>query len=152
LRPARIPSGAQGMHRFIWDYRYSDPLAVSHGYPISAVAHDTPRAPRGILALPGVYTVKLTFDGHVHSQTFQLRMDPRVRISRDQLRAQFNLASRVVSLMQRSYLRAKSKHEYATLNDRLAELLDVIESADTTPTPQTIGAVAAIEHEVLRSP
>jgi photosystem II stability/assembly factor-like uncharacterized protein len=152
LRPARIPSGAQGMHRFIWDYRYNDPLAVSHDYPISAVAHDTPRVPQGVLALPGVYTVKLAFDGRDYSQSFRLRMDPRVQISREQLRAQFNLASRVVAMMQRSYLLAKAKHEYATLNDRLAALLDVIESADSGPTPQAIGAVTAIEHQLLRSP
>ncbi len=30
---------------------------------MTAVYHDTPREPRGVIALPGQYTVKLTVDG-----------------------------------------------------------------------------------------
>ncbi len=148
VRPTRIPSGAAGMHRFVWDYRYADPPANSHDYPISAIEHDTPRIPQGVLALPGTYTVKLRVGNHTYAQTLALHMDPRVAISRRTLRAQFDLASRIVALMQRTYAHAKSNPRYAALNARLASLLDVVEGADAAPTAQTAAAVDAVEREL----
>ena len=148
VRPTRIPSGAAGMHRFVWDYRYPDPPAGSHDYPISAIEHDTPRIPQGVLALPGSYTVKLRVGNRTYARSLALHMDPRVGISQRALRAQFDLASRIVALMQRTYARTKSNPRYAALNDRLASLLEVVEGADTAPTPQTAAAVDAVEREL----
>ncbi len=145
VRATRIPSGTAGMHRFVWDYRYADPQAASHDYPISAIEHDTPRIPQGVLALPGLYTVKLTVAGQTRTQTFRLHMDPRVQISPSALHAQFDLASRIVALMERTYAHGKSNKHYAAINDRLASLLDVVEGADAAPTPQTAAAVNAVE-------
>jgi predicted methyltransferase len=138
------------MHRFVWDYRYADPLAATYDYPISAIEHDTPRVPQGVLVLPGRYTVKLTAGGHTFTQHFMVHMDPRVNISNQALRAQFNLATRIVSLMNRSYTRAKNPR-YAALNDRLSALLEAVEGADAAPTPQAAAEVDAIERE-LRKP
>ncbi len=148
VRPSRIPNAQAGMHRFIWDYRYADPRAVSYDYPISAIVHDTPRVPQGVLAMPGVYTVKLTADGHTYTQRFELRMDPRAGISRAGLRQQFELASRIVALMNRTARSAASNKLDARRNGQLAGLLDVVEGADAVPTPQVAGAVDAIEHEL----
>jgi photosystem II stability/assembly factor-like uncharacterized protein len=148
VRATRIPSADAGMHRFLWDYRYPDPQALSHDYPISAIEHGTPRVPQGVLALPGRYTVRLTAGGQTYSQSFDLRMDPRVSISHGALRAQFDLASRIVALMQRTAAQGKSNRRYAALNGRLASLLDVVEGADAAPTPQSAAAVDAIEREL----
>jgi hypothetical protein len=76
-------------------------------------------------------------------------MDPRVNISRQALQSQFALATRIVSLMNRSYAQVK-KARYAQLNDRLAALLDVVEGADAAPTPQVTAEVDAIERELRK--
>jgi len=55
--------------------------SLGHGFPISAIVHDTPLEPLGALALPGSYTVKLTADGKSYAQPLILAMDPRVKSS-----------------------------------------------------------------------
>ncbi len=120
VAPARIPSAASGMHRFVWNYRYADPLAIAYDYPISAIVHDTPRVPQGVLARPGTYHVTLTVDGRHFTQSFALRMDPRVPIARAGLQAQFEVASRIVSLMNAAYAR-KANARYARLNMQLSQ-------------------------------
>ena len=147
VRPSRNPGSTAGMHRFVWDYRYADPLAASHDYPISAIMHDTPRVPQGVLALPGRYTVRLTAGGRTYVQSFVLHMDPRVPISHAALKAQFELASRIVSLMNRSYTRVKMPR-YSAMNDRLAQLLDVVDGADAAPTPQVRAEVTRLEAQL----
>ena len=148
VRPSRIPQASAGLHRFIWDYRYTAPRAVSYGYPISAIVHDTPRVPQGVLAMPGTYTVKLTVNGRTESQTVRIRMDPRVTIGTAALQAQFALASRIAGLMNRSFAGSKSNKRLARANGELAGLLDVVESADAPPTTSAIAAVNAIEREI----
>ncbi|HEV3153908.1 MAG TPA: hypothetical protein VGZ02_08905 [Candidatus Baltobacteraceae bacterium] len=147
VAPAQIPSTAAGMHRIVWNYRYPDPDAVTHDYPISAIYEDTPRIPQGVLAVPGTYTVRMTVDGHTSSRTFTLRMDPRIALTAAQLREQFNLASRIVSLMHRTYL-LRSNEQMAALNDQLAQMLDVVEGSDAAPTVQARTAIDAIERTI----
>ena len=67
-----------GMHRVVWDLRASAPAATHDEYPIAAVPHRTPLTPEGPLVLPGVYTVRLTVDGHSQSQPLTVKLDPRV--------------------------------------------------------------------------
>src|SRR4029079_9579688 len=57
-RPPRTLPASKGMHRFVWDLRSTSPGAVRRDFPISAVVHDTPLEPLGVLAVPGTYTVK----------------------------------------------------------------------------------------------
>jgi len=153
IRPPRGLSARAGIHRFLWDYCYADPSAVSHDYPISAIIHDTPRTPQGVLALPGRYTAVLNVNGSSFRQTVDLRMDPRVHITAAALRAQFDLASRIVVLMNKSYAsfanaaarkNLNAAQQYSTLNDQLGRLLNVVESADTPPTVQVTTAVVKI--------
>ena len=147
VAPTRIPSAASGFHRFVWDYRYPDPQAVTHDYPISAIYEATPRIPQGVLAMPGTYTVKMSVDGHTYSRQLALHMDPRIAMSQTSLRAQFALASRIVALMARTYA-ARSNPQIAALNDKLAAMLDVVEGADAPPTEQAIAAIDGIEREL----
>src|SRR4029077_7913957 len=82
-------SADPGMHRFVWDVRYAAPKSLSHGYPISAIQHDTPLEPQGPWAMPGRYTVKLIVDGKSYTQPLALKMDPRVKSSAADLNSQF---------------------------------------------------------------
>jgi photosystem II stability/assembly factor-like uncharacterized protein len=89
VRLDKVLPATAGMHRFVWDVRYAPPAALGHGYPISAILHDTPLEPRGALALPGRYTVKLTADGKSITRELNLRMDPRVKSGPAELQKQF---------------------------------------------------------------
>jgi hypothetical protein len=97
LRPARGLSNAAGMHRFIWDLHYPEPDVLEHEYPISAIYADTPRYPLGAAVLPGKYKIVLTADGKVSTQSLELRMDPRVKTSPEDLRREFELDQELAS-------------------------------------------------------
>jgi len=105
-------------------------------------------APEGVIALPGSYTIHLTVGGNTYTQPLHVVMDPRVRATTAQLRAQFDLASRVAALMNRTY----GSPRYAALNAQLGQLLGDIESADAPPTVTQRAAVAAAEKQVTGAP
>ncbi len=103
IRPERRVATTPGMHRFIWDLHYPPPSSLERDYPISAIYGDTPLYPLGVPVLPGSYTVKLTADGRSYSQPLTIRMDPRVKTSVEDLKAQFELESKIVAAMQRDF-------------------------------------------------
>jgi photosystem II stability/assembly factor-like uncharacterized protein len=99
VRKSRNPGTGAGMHRFVWDLHHTPPVSATHGYPISAVPHDTPRGPQGVRALPGGYTIRLTVDGATLSAPLTVVMDPRVKTPPSALREQFDLVSHLSSLL-----------------------------------------------------
>ena len=97
IRPHRGLETGAGMHRFLWDLRYT-PLPGGGGrggLPIAAIAHDTAPAPNSIWAAPGRYTVKLTVDGKSYSQPLTVKMDPRVKTPPAGLQQQFTLSKQL---------------------------------------------------------
>jgi photosystem II stability/assembly factor-like uncharacterized protein len=103
VRKNKILSAEAGMHRFVWDVRYAAPKSLSHGYPISAILHDTPLEPQGPWALPGRYTVKLTVSGKTLMQPLELKMDPRVTSTPAELAQQFSLQKSAAAGMDESF-------------------------------------------------
>jgi len=86
-RAKTIPAN-EGMNRFAWDLRYDDPIQV----PGAFYAGDGPKGP---LALPGDYQVKLTVGGKSQTAPLHLAIDPRTKGSEAALQKQFNLAMQV---------------------------------------------------------
>jgi hypothetical protein len=110
--PTALPA-KRGLHRWIWDLHYPDPVTTTRGYPISAVPHATPQEPQGPLALPGSYQVRLTVDGRRTEAPLSLKPDPRVKEPVSALEAQFQLASSLAGLLtdtSRAVLAAQSEH------------------------------------------
>jgi photosystem II stability/assembly factor-like uncharacterized protein len=103
VRPARVLSAAAGMHRFVWNLHYPEPDVLAHEYPISATYHDTPRYPLGAAVLPGQYSVILSVDGKKYTQTLDMRMDPRVKTSAEDLRRQFDLDQKIADALHKDY-------------------------------------------------
>src|SRR5574341_1340748 len=103
MRPPQRLGTTAGHHRFVWDLHYPTPPALSYGYPISAIYQDTWREPRGPVALPGTYTLRLTAAGRTTTQPLTVRMDPRVRATAAALARQFALASRLADGMRRDF-------------------------------------------------
>ncbi|HUP88334.1 MAG TPA: hypothetical protein VM100_03245 [Longimicrobiales bacterium] len=136
VRPPQILSAAAGTHRFVWDLHYERPAVLSFGYPISASPMNTVPEPRGVWAMPGAYTVRLTVDGKTYEQPLNVRMDPRVKTSLAGLQQQFTLSMQVDSA-----LRATMKAGDTRANNELASLFDLLQEADTAPTTQLVDAV-----------
>jgi photosystem II stability/assembly factor-like uncharacterized protein len=103
IRPFRALSTRPGMHRFVWDLRYPPPDVLDREYPISAIYRDTPLSPQGPAVLPGSYTVKLTVDRHDYTQAFTIKMDPRVKTSPEDLRAQFEAETVIAEALHRDF-------------------------------------------------
>ncbi|HEY1582059.1 MAG TPA: hypothetical protein VGF73_03045 [Chthoniobacterales bacterium] len=85
--PRTIPAKA-GMNRFAWDLRYDDPVQTSGAFYYGS-------GPRGPLALPGEYQVRLTTNGKSQTVPLELAIDPRIKGSETALRKSFELSVRV---------------------------------------------------------
>lgn len=103
LKPQTILSAQAGLHRWVWNLRYAAPDATHHEYPIAAVPRETPRYPVGVSVLPGTYTVKLTADGKTYSQPLEVKMDPRVKATKEDLEHQFQAATKLAEGMNASF-------------------------------------------------
>jgi photosystem II stability/assembly factor-like uncharacterized protein len=116
--PKTLPA-TSGMHRWVWDLRYTTPTATRYEYPISAVPRATPRTPQGALALPGTYTVRLTAGGKTLTAPLTVKMDPRVAASASDLEALFKLESGLSDAVSRS---AKADLEAHSAREQIEKL------------------------------
>jgi photosystem II stability/assembly factor-like uncharacterized protein len=78
----------EGMNRFPWDLRYNDPVQT----PGAFYEGDGPKGP---LALPGDYQVRLTVAGKTQTAPLKLVVDPRTKDHEAELPKQFALSSQV---------------------------------------------------------
>jgi hypothetical protein len=156
-RPFTRPSTVAGMHRFVWNLREPDPMAIAEDLSMGAVPHNTPRTPQGVLVLPGRYLVRLTVDGKSVDRTLTVALDPRVTISSAALRQQYELAHRIAGLLDRSYedaqrAKAAGHHgdagKFETINGGLSFLLPMVDDADAPPTAQVTAAARTLENQL----
>jgi len=82
------PSIAAGVQRFTWDLQYA-PVTPFQGMVLWGATTNGP------LALPGTYQARLTVDGQTFTQPITVKKHPLSTVSDDDLRAQFELASRI---------------------------------------------------------
>jgi hypothetical protein len=76
----------------VWDLRYPPPPGSERSYSIAAIYRSTPSGPVGPFVHPGRYRVRLTVDGAASERTLDVRMDPRVSITPEDLQAQTDLS------------------------------------------------------------
>lgn len=77
-----------GMNRFAWDLRYDDPTQIPGAFYSGS-------GPKGPLALPGDYQVKLTAAGKSQTTSLHLAIDPRTKGAEAAVQKQFELAVKV---------------------------------------------------------
>lgn len=157
--PTPLPT-AVGLNRINWDMRYDDPPSDGEHVTIRAVPGDTPMHYQGPLALPGLYTVRLTVDGTTSSQTVRLRNDPRSPATPADLLAQHALQMHIYDAVKAADAAARALGEgrpvptrrgaantaqpsFAALRETMNHLLEELDSADFAPTPSMVGAYAA---------
>ena len=149
VRPQQILCAKAGAHRFSWDMHY-DPLDIEPTFPISAVYKNTPPDPTSPWVMPGTYTARLTLDGKVHEESFQVKMDPRVKTATKDLQAQHDISVSLYEL--RKQLLAirpateDGKRSMAQQLNRIGQVFDMLQASDTKPTTAMISAAAELLH------
>jgi hypothetical protein len=137
LEVAQSLPTATGLNRINWDIRYDNPPAFNHNYAqvMSAIPHETPYTPEGPLALPGVYTVRLTVDGKSYSQTVTVRNDPRSPASAADLQAQHALQMNLYAGARTSW---DGWHQIAAVRDALARAMQANPPAEVAAPAATL--------------
>ena len=87
-RPGEKLPTEEGLNRYVWDMRSEAPARVPG-------AVNWGGRPTGPLVVPGNYQVKLTVGGKSYAASSEIRKDPRVSASQEDLQKQFELAMRI---------------------------------------------------------
>lgn len=159
IRQPESVSTAAGSHRFVWDLHYPPPATTDFGYPISAIVHDTPLEPTGPAVAPGRYSVKLTVNGKIYTQSLAVKMDPRVHMTAAELQQQYAIGVKMwqaTSDAKTALTSMKQPRKGATaddamlksmsrINDDALAVLNAITEADMPLTRQMIAAASDIE-------
>jgi len=82
-----LPADA-GFNRFVWDLRYEGATKIPHA-PLWGGNTDGPEA------LPGAYQVKLTVLGKSYTAPLEIKADPRLKITQEDLSKQFDLLLKI---------------------------------------------------------
>jgi hypothetical protein len=135
FRPHQTLEAKKGMQRFVWDLKYAPPSAFGHGFPISAILHDTPLYPLGPFVLPGSYSVKLTANGQSRSTPLTVKMDPRVKTPLPALTQQFTLSLEAYRGMQQSFDTVEQ------IRKLRAQIKEAVARADRGPLAEALNAL-----------
>jgi len=84
---ADMPAEA-GLNRFVWDLHYEGATKVPHA-PLWGGSTEGPEA------LPGTYQVRLTVLGKSYTAPLEIKADPRLKVSREDLAKQFDLLLKI---------------------------------------------------------
>jgi photosystem II stability/assembly factor-like uncharacterized protein len=107
LKPGR------GLNRFVWDLRYP----AADILPGVILRGGTPRGP---LAVPGEYQVRLAVGEWIQTQPFEVQVDPRLKVTREQLEEQFDFLTQVHERISETYRLIRSVRDLrAQVQDRV---------------------------------
>jgi len=116
-RPEEIPTEA-GINRFVWNLHYESAPRIPNS-PLWGGSTEGP------LALPGDYQVRLTVDGKSETQPFKIVPDPRLKVTADDLKKQFDLMQAILGKVTEVHDAVRQirdvRTQMTTLNKRLKE-------------------------------
>jgi len=130
-----VLENAAGMHRFLWDLRWS-----SSGTDESE-EEEGPGAPRGPRVTPGTYQIKLTVDGHTFTQNLKVVMDPRSQATKAELDEQLRLGLEMFGEARQA---RRTLAEIGTVKKRLADVKQQLAGKAPELLAQVTTAEAAI--------
>jgi len=97
-KPEKQLKPEAGLNRFVWDLRYEEARHVP-GYYLWEYGAGA----RGPVAVPGHYQVRLTVGSDTQTAGFDLKLDPRVKVSQTDLEAQLKLLLETRDELSRVY-------------------------------------------------
>lgn len=101
-----------GMNRYAWDLRYQPPVKIPNSFYSDI-------GPIGPLVMPGTYQVKLIADGKTIVQPLEIKLDPRVKISAEDMQKQAELEMKVYESNSQLHAAVNQIREMHTELDRL---------------------------------
>ena len=176
--PPAVLSKSAGHNRFVWDLRYPAPKALRYSYygnPLDyieytlaehAIPGETPHdQPTGPLVVPGEFTVALTVNGQTMRQPLKVSLDPRVKVSQQDLQSQLDAERNIASQMSATFdavnelkmLRAQVKERQTELakNSQAQNAAEQLKKLDKsiddieTGTPTALG-LGSLNRELAR--
>jgi len=143
-RPKTIPAN-EGMNRFAWDLRSDDPVQIPGAFYSG-------EGPKGPLALPGDYQVKLAVGGKSQIAPLHLAIDPRTKGAEPALQKQFTLSMQVNDLISQLHQAVNEirdlKSQVQTLHKRFGDdqrLKPALDAAD-----QLDHKMSEVEQELIQ--
>jgi photosystem II stability/assembly factor-like uncharacterized protein len=151
IHPAAPLATSAGLHRTVWNLRWTRPAALTYDYSIAASAGgDAPLNPQGPLALPGDYRLVLTVDGVTSQVPLRILQDPRSPARPTDLAATLDLCKSIgadMALARRGYGEVDAAHDGMAaalktlkangadsgLRDRVAHFVKATEPPTTGP-------------------
>ena len=133
--PKTIPAN-EGMNRFAWDLRYNEPIQVPGAFYAG-------NAPRGALALPGDYQMKLTANGKTQTAALHLVVDPRTKDHEGELPKQFELSTQVNARISELH---QAVNEIRGVKSQIKELHTKF--GDDPKVKAALAAADAMEHKM----
>ena len=116
-RPEEIATEA-GINRFVWNLHYESAPRIPNS-PLWGGSTEGP------LALPGDYQVRLTVEGKSETQPFKILPDPRLKVTADDLKKQFDLMEAILGKVTQVHDAVRQirdvRAQTTTLNKRLKE-------------------------------
>ncbi|MGA7219672.1 MAG: sialidase family protein, partial [Candidatus Sulfotelmatobacter sp.] len=97
-KPEKEIKPEAGLNRFVWDLRYEEAHRVP-GYYLWEYGDGA----RGPVAAPGQYQLRLTVGGQSQVSPFELKLDPRVKVSDADLARQFAMQEQIHELLNQVY-------------------------------------------------
>ncbi|HXT86832.1 MAG TPA: hypothetical protein VN745_07405 [Verrucomicrobiae bacterium] len=142
VHPPEPLSAAAGMHRFVWDLHYPS-QGGGRGRGGQAALAAMFGFGGGPWVVPGEYTVKLNVGGATAQETLTVKMDPRAKVSQQDLQAQLDLAERI--LAKTAEVNA-AEHQAASVQQQLNSIAPKVTSRkalteDVKSTAEKISAV-----------
>ena len=136
----------QGLNRFVWDMRHVDAAR----FPGMILWAGDVRGPR---AVPGTYQVKLTADGATHTQTFEIKKDPRLQTSPEDFQKQLALLVKIRDKLTETH------NAVAQIRDVKRQLDDLLKRAADAPNARPVldagrelnAKLSAIEEEIYQT-
>jgi hypothetical protein len=141
IRPQSVLSASAGAHRFLWDLKYT-PINIPVSYPMTAVKNNTAPEATAPWVMPGSYTITLQANGKTYTQPIEIKIDPRVKTSVQDLQKQHDLS------MICYEGRKKTINKNPALYRKFTALFEILEQTEMAPTTQVINAVLAAQKEL----
>jgi photosystem II stability/assembly factor-like uncharacterized protein len=144
IRPQKIVSNQSGMHRLLWDMKYT-PLNLPVSYPMTAVKNNTAPDATAPWVLPGTYTVRMTIGSKTLEQPLEIKMDPRVKTALIDLQRQHQLSKACYEA------RKQTMNKYPQIDRKLSALFEILDNTDMAPTKTVEAAVKNTLEELQKT-
>jgi photosystem II stability/assembly factor-like uncharacterized protein len=145
-RPSEKLPAVAGLNRFAWDLRFEKPTEI-------AGTASWGGRPTGPLVVPGMYQVKLTAAGKTVTAPLQVKLDPRLKTSQEDLIKQLDLMTKITARVSEAHDAVKQIRDLrAQLTDLKKRLHDQEHGKELSASSDQLDKkMTAVEDEIIQS-